>query len=424
MRATRVLLLMCAQTASVGVAAQAPQQIPIRTLAPVAKVSGTFGGVLGVRQLPGGRVLINDVVRRRLAVFDSTLTSFTVLADTAGAGVKYTGVRGLALIPYLGDTTLFVDYDSRSLVVIGPDGKLGRTISAPIPRDALNMNGGRADAQGRLVYRVLLPVATIPMPDGSRAKARGADSAVIVRADFNTRKVDTIGRVRMYPPAGMVSSVDASGKRTFRRTENPVPPPIDEWTVLSDGTVAMVRGWDYHIDWIDTDGTRRSTPKMPFDWRRLTDQDKLAKIDSAKKILDSVTAIGKNTNKVFTVRYGEGVLPTRGEESIVAIDYVPLDSMGNYVAPLRSGAVKADADGKLWIVPTTSSQAKGGLLYDVVNKKGELFERVQLPGNRDIIGFGPNGVVFLIWRDDANAYRIERTKVVRPSASIRPRPAP
>ena len=55
---------------------------------------------------------------------------------------------------------------------------------------------------------------------------------------------------------------------------------------LKAGSIALVRAHDYHIDWINADGTTASTPKMPYDWRRLTDADKQAKVDSAKRIID------------------------------------------------------------------------------------------------------------------------------------------
>ena len=55
-----------------------------------------------------------------------------------------------------------------------------------------------------------------------------------------------------------------------------MPPTPDDWAILSDGSLAIVRPNDYHIDWVYPDGRRVSTPKMPFDWRRLTDADKQA----------------------------------------------------------------------------------------------------------------------------------------------------
>ena len=33
-------------------------------------------------------------------------------------------------------------------------------------------------------------------------------------------------------------------------------PVSDAWTMLPDGTVAAVREYDYHVDWITPNGTR------------------------------------------------------------------------------------------------------------------------------------------------------------------------
>jgi hypothetical protein len=76
------------------------------------------------------------------------------------------------------------------------------------------------------------------------------------------------------------------------------------------------------------------------------------------------------------------------------------------------GAIKPDADGNLWILPTTSSHARSGLLYDVINQKGEIFERVQLPAECDVAGFGRGGVVYLTLRD-GQRYYIEKTHIQR-----------
>lgn len=49
------------------------------------------------------------------------------------------------------------------------------------------------------------------------------------------------------------------------------------------------------------------------------------------------------------------------------------------------------------------------LNYDVVNRKGELIERVQLPAGRTIAGFGPNGAIYLSSREGRSIF-IERYK--------------
>jgi hypothetical protein len=56
--------------------------------------------------------------------------------------------------------------------------------------------------------------------------------------------------------------------------------------------------------------------------------------------------------------------------------------------------VKSDLDNHLWILPSTSLNAASGLTYDVVNRDGKIVERVQLPRNRALAGFGPGGMIY------------------------------
>jgi hypothetical protein len=86
----------------------------------------------------------------------------------------------------------------------------------------------------------------------------------------------------------------------------------------------------------------------------------------------------------------------------------------DYYPPIRAGAVQADFAGNVWILPsTTAHRVPGGVVYDVVNRRGELFERVQLPVSRSIAGFGRNGAIYMVWRDNALAWHLERTHIKR-----------
>ena len=88
--------------------------------------------------------------------------------------------------------------------------------------------------------------------------------------------------------------------------------------------------------------------------------------------------------------------------------------MPDYYPPIRGGTVKSDLDGNVWLLPNTSARStNGGIVYDVVNRKGELFERVEMPRERSIAGFGPQGTIYLMWRDSTQAWRVERTRVKR-----------
>jgi hypothetical protein len=208
-------------------------------------------------------------------------------------------------------------------------------------------------------------------------------------------------------------------------------PTEDSWSVLSDGTIAFVRGRDYHVDWILPDGTKRSTDKLPFDWKRLTDEDKQHLIDSARVVRDSLVAIrNRRVNGPATSgragdvgggdpsqgrgRSGGGAAdPATGQQgSIQKIAFVPLSEIPDYYPPIHPNAAMADADGNLWILPTTSAQSKQGeLVYDVVNPKKGLFQRVRMPLGRSIAGFGKGGVVYLQSGDRTNGFYLERARV-------------
>ena len=452
---TSVTLLLCGVLA-VAPAAQAQQTVPVRELAPVdAKTTTAFGAILGVRPLAGGKVLVNDGIRRQLVMLDANLSSPTVVIDSVTEGGNSYGPRAAPLIPYLADSSLFVDGTSLSLLVIDPNGKVAHVMSAPKPGDLRFLASGPTgiDAQGNLVYRGMMSITRNmmggpPAPGGAGTTIQPPDSAPIVRANFETRTVDTIGKVKIQAGSRINMTQDESGKMVAKMTVNPLP-TIDEWAVLSNGSVAFVRGHDYHIDWIHPDGKVTSSAKLPFDWKRLTDEDKQKLVDSARTAIEKQqadakaaganpglaaagaaagAAMGGGERAVMEVRVmagsgggggmavgaaGGGGPPTNFTMPTPTIEFVPLKEIADYYPAIRSGAARADLDGNLWILPTTSAQSKAGeLVYDVVNSKGELFQRVRLPVGRSIAGFGRQGVVYLMHRDVAKGWFLERTKIL------------
>jgi hypothetical protein len=309
----------------------------------------------------------------------------------------------------------------------------------------LSQANAGVDAEGRLVYRMPIRLQATPPrnPGEMMVMPPPADSALIVRADFATRTLDTIAQVKTASLSRMQMSTGPDGRMTAKTTVNPLP-QMDEWAILSDGAIALVRGSDYHIDWINPDGSRTSSPKMPFDWRRLTDEDKQALIDSAR------TAREESTRRADSIRAAGGAVDGAGgrgaaggdgaraamETMVIArsavgvaggggggvpvtnmivpeVDYVPLKDIPDYYPPIRASAARGDLDGNLWILPTTSAQSNAGeLVYDVVNRKGELFQRVRIPAGRSIAGFGKGGLVYLMWRDADAGWFVERTRIL------------
>ncbi len=74
-----------------------------------------------------------------------------------------------------------------------------------------------------------------------------------------------------------------------------------------------------------------------------------------------------------------------------------------------------------WVNPRTAVRGRseasiptkaipGGPVYDVVNNRGELIDRVQVPADRSIVGFGSSGLVYLTVRENNTTF-LERARV-------------
>jgi hypothetical protein len=81
------------------------------------------------------------------------------------------------------------------------------------------------------------------------------------------------------------------------------------------------------------------------------------------------------------------------------INVIPAVELPDYRPPIAQGATRADADGNLWIRTVPPKPVPGGPIYDVVNERGELTDRLQLPPGYTLVGFGKGKVVYLSMRD-------------------------
>ncbi|HVX42007.1 MAG TPA: hypothetical protein VHB25_20765 [Gemmatimonadaceae bacterium] len=424
---------------------------PVRPLGSLEHVSSaTFRAVSGVRELPDRRVLVNDIVDHRVLLFDSTLTTATAIADsTPGTGSAYGNMPG-GLIRYRGDSTLFVDPASMSMLVLDGSGKVARVLAVPRPTEAMFLIGGPfgepgMDPEGRLVYRGSERLQGVPKGvDLKTYVPQFPDSAPIVRMNLANRAEDTVAFFKL-PPTKMAITRTENGF-SASSIVNPMP-IVDTWALLPDGTIAVVRGRDFHVDWYRPDGTHASSAKIPFDWQRLTDSLKTFVLDSAKQAMEkqreqrmaaldstrkltggrgatesAVTAgrgmaDGGAPQIVMMVRTGGGgdggaAPPMRGGPG-AKITLPPLQMVQPYELPdyrpaFTVGATKSDASGNLWIRTTDAND--GRPVYDVVNDKGTLIDRVQLPPFRTIVGFG-RGVVYMAVVDVTGVVRLERARI-------------
>jgi hypothetical protein len=186
---------------------------------------------------------------------------------------------------------------------------------------------------------------------------------------------------------------------------------------------------------------------VPYEWQRLDEDGKHALLDSARKSMEEtrdramqqmaagggplVTNLGGGGGAAPEMIFrmgggGGGAPPARGggdggrgapgaagaqaTRELPPINMVPADSLPDYRPAFTAGSARGDMDGNLW-VRTTSPVGNSGSIYFVINTKGEVIDRVQLPVSRELAGFGRSGDIYLSVRDaDGNA-RIERAKI-------------
>jgi hypothetical protein len=446
---------------------------PIQKITTASAVSTErLGSILGVRELADGRVLVNDGARRRLVLMDTTLAPVEVVLDSLTQFANSYGTRPGMLLPYRADSTLFVDPASLAMLLLDPAGKIVRVRSVWRVEDVNRMTGrGGAqewpgvDAKGRIVFRMPVQGPRINMRRGANGMELPdlppePDSAFVVAVDLDTRIADTLGVIRI-PKTGTRIRRSAEGRPSFDRMINPLP-ATDEWAVLADGTVAFVRGRDYRVEYLNPDGTQSSSPKLPFAWERMTDDDKTAMVDSIKAarmtsaMTEYVTSMirwsnlyGKPFPEWLTAPAGyrpppglprdwtlpagasfpEGYVfacapgvdpeapgancspaparpggdappaPVMQQAYVIAAEELP-----DYKPPIAPGSVRADADGNLWIQTIPSQSIPGGDVYDIVSRQGELVNRIQLPPGYALVGFGKGKVVYLSMRDTSGIH--------------------
>lgn len=456
-----------------------------------------LGAINSVAELRDGRVLVNDGMRRRLLLMDTALKTVEVVLDSLSEQANTYGTRAGTLIPYRGDSVLFVDPVSYAILVLDPAGKITRVRSVWRVQDTYMFTAPSGffgwpapDARGRIVYRVQAQPAPpkVAPPPGVPYFPPPPDSAFIVAVDLDTRMLDTLGSIRI-PKTLIEIRQTPEGYFNLIQTINPLP-STDEWAVLPNGIVAFVRGRDYRVEYLHPDGTWTSSGKIPYDWQRLTDEDKQKLVDSVKQLnqrmqmTTHVAAMIRWANmykkpypsgfKVpdgyrlppglardwklpeglkFPENYiyacppgveptmqaprsgargaapapmaagvpvGPGALPVGVPAGIPScipspvmlgggnapppptlrdVYVLPADELPDYRPPFATGAVRADADGNLWVRTIPAKPAPGGPVYDIISGQGQLVDRLQLPPGYTIVGFGRGKVVYLSMRD-------------------------
>ncbi len=382
---------LLALTFTASSAARLDAQVPqYRLTQPDAVLEQAFGLVLRIREMPDGRVLIADPLGQALALADLAAGTADTIGRVGQGPEEYRQPDAVYAFP--GDSTLLVDLGNARLTVLGPDGSFGPTMPIAQGEPRGPGLGGMmmvlpqdVDGRGRIYFQ----------PPGFRPGAALPDSGFVVRMDRSTGTFDTVATVKLQELNRSTSG--GAGNQSVRISAVPYS-PRDGWAVAPDGRVAVVRSNGYYVEWIHPDGRVVKGPQVPFrpvPIRRAEKQEWVARRNNGIAIGISIA------NGVRQTSFSRG--GSRGGSDLDRYDWPDTKPAFNPTS------ARVDRDGNLWVERYGPANSARG--YDIFDANGALQARITLPAGRQLVGFGQEAAVYLVFTDEFDLQYLERYRL-------------
>ena len=365
--------------ATLAVARQEPA--PRRLAAVSLKVTVDLATVSGARELKDGRILISDAKRAAVYAIDPKAGTAAQIGSPGGGETQYAQPGGF----YAGmaDTVYLLDRGQARVSLISPTGAIVGTRS-------IRRKGYSGSSDADLDLQQVDSRAFAYFTDrGLRLTGMvggvSTDSAPLLRLDPSRQHIDTIALLRQAQKK--ITQADAHMQMTREIRGS----PRDGWGTAADGSVAIVRGSPYRVEWYSASGKVTRGPVISFEPIPYTSDEKAAITAANAKSATSVGmagAAGEDRKSVSSA--GDDLFaPTK-----MAFD--PTD-------------VIVSSEGRVW-VPRTQKFGSTIVVYDVFDRKGDRVDRVELPPRNRVIGFGP-GSVFAVERDEKGVPTLRKYKL-------------
>ena len=385
------------------------QNVPTRTLSkPDAEYSEPFTQIAGVRELKDGRLIVIDPRDKTVQVVDMARGSATKIGrEGAGPGEYGLPMRLMALP---GDTTAIGDMLNNRLLLINPNATVGGFVDLNVPtppssgREGVRGEGGgrmmmvggnmptMSDAKGRMYYQG----PPFRMTDNG---PQAADSVPLIRWERKSGKRDTLAWLRLPESANQISSRGGRGNQQVMVRIGGGPPfnGADQILVAPDGRVAIVHFDPYSVDYISETGQRTRGQPIRYDRQRISEGHK-AEWREAQKGLTGLQITNENG------RRSANVVPGGATQD-------PEVWGGDYMPPFLTQALNFSNEGFLWVRRT--GPAGQPPTFDVIDRAGNVVQRVVLPKRSRIVGFG-NGAVYTVRLDEDDLQYLQKHKFTMP----------
>jgi len=379
----------------------AAQNVPTRTLSkPEVEFEEPFTQLAGVRELRDGRVIAIDPRDKIVQVIDLRAATATKLGrDGSGPGEYGLPIR---LLPIPGDTSAVVDILNNRILLINPNATVGGFVESP-PAE-----GGRGD--GMMVMTSNMPTAVDSKgrfyAEGSpitivNGAPQSADSVPLLRWTRTSAKRDTIAWRDLPKDANQVTGSSRGGRGNISvRIGGGAPfQGGDQLAVAPDGRVAVVRHDPYRVDYVSETGQRTQGQPIRVDRVRVTDGHK----EEWREARRSATGISIS---VDNGRRSAAMVPMRDVQD-------PENWGGDYMPPFlaQAASLSFSNDGYLWVRRT--GPAGQAPTFDVIDRAGNLVQKVVLPNRSRVVGFG-NGTVYTVRLDEDDLQYLQRHRFAMP----------
>lgn len=351
--------LRCAATILCGWLAGPPavaQSVPVIELEPAdATLTEPFTRIFAIRELSDGRVLISDSRENRLVVADLQTGSVREIGRRGRGPGEYEYARQLFALP--GDSTLFIDGDwgLRWLILVGD--RIVRTL--PLDQSPLRASAWivGVDSAGHV-----LGIRTVQVERLAPSRTRKFLGAILVHRDRRT--VDTLARLR--GSEFVIGQTSRNGRPFWIETAVEYTDP-EQAVLFPDGWIAFARTDPYRVEWRSPDGTLTRGPALPWTRIPVNEREKRAHLERTRRVV------------------GPGVQP--------------YPYWAESIPPFRSSALVPLLDGSLAILKSQWSGAPG-TNYDIVDRRGALTGRLELPFEERIVGFGAQSIYISVTDQD------------------------
>lgn len=376
------------------------QNIPTRTLAkPDAEFSESFTQIGGVRELKDGRLIVIDPRDKVVQVVDLNAGTGTKLGREGSGPAEY-GLP-MRVLPLPNDTSAVVDMLNSRILLINPNATVGGFLDLNAPAAGrgggpMMMGGGNQPGWSDNKGRFYMQGPPFRMTDNGPVSA---DSAPVIRWDRSSGKRDTLAWLKL--PQGSTQISGGRGNMNVRVGGGPPFTGADAFAVAPDGRVAVVHHEPYRVDFVSETGQRTRGQPIRHEKIRVTEGHKAEWRERAKSSTRISMTVDNNGRRAATMGPA-GNVPD------------PETWGGDFMPPFLPGTQNVATfsnDGFLWVQRT--GPAGQPPTFDVIDRGGNLVQKVILPKRARLLGFG-NGAVYIARLDEDDLQYLQKHRFAMP----------